>query len=119
MVLIKRQSVLLILLLNLLLIRDYTETNKDLINFLMNNPETTELDLSNNLLRELPMEITFLSCLSKLNIQNNFFVNVSKSNLISLVWTNCECSFQNKNVKKFKHWFNVFPGSDDDSWKDA
>lgn len=43
----------------------------------MNNPEITELDLSENCLSKLPIEIQFLPCLSVLDIRNNNFQNVN------------------------------------------
>ena len=46
------------------------------MNIFLNNPEVTELDLSNNLLTKLPLEIGFLTCLTKLDIRNNIFSDV-------------------------------------------
>ena len=46
------------------------------MNILLNNPEVTELDLSNNQLTKLPLEISFLTCLTKLDIRNNIFTDV-------------------------------------------
>ena len=42
----------------------------------LNYPEIIELDLSNNMLTKLPLEISFLTCLTKLDIRNNAFSNV-------------------------------------------
>ena len=47
------------------------------MNIFLNNPEVTELDLSNNLLTKLPLEIGFLTCLTKLDIRNNIFSDVT------------------------------------------
>ena len=47
------------------------------MNLFLNYPEITELDLSNNMLTKLPLEISFLTCLSKLDIRNNAFSNVN------------------------------------------
>ena len=38
------------------------------MNLFINCPEITELDLSNNMLSKLPLEISFLTCLTKLDI---------------------------------------------------
>jgi Leucine-rich repeat (LRR) protein len=48
------------------------------MNLFLNYPEITELDLSNNMLTKLPLEISFLTCLTKLDIRNNAFSNVKK-----------------------------------------
>ncbi len=48
------------------------------MNLFLNFPEITELDLSNNILTKLPLEISFLTCLTKLDIRNNAFSNVKK-----------------------------------------
>ena len=42
----------------------------------LNCSEVVELDLSNNMLTKLPLEISFLTCLTKLDIRNNAFSNV-------------------------------------------
>ena len=55
--------------------RNLTETSEELISLFLHCPEVTELDLSNNLLSKLPLEISFLTCLSKLDIRNNNFSN--------------------------------------------
>ena len=47
------------------------------MNLFLNCPEIIELDLSNNELTKLPLEISFLTCLTKLDIRNNAFVNVT------------------------------------------
>ena len=47
------------------------------MNLFLNCPEIIELDLSNNMLTKLPLEISFLTCLTKLDIRNNAFSNVS------------------------------------------
>ena len=57
--------------------KNLTENSDELLTILMKNPEITELDISNNNLSKLPIEITFLTCLSVLDIRNNNFVNVS------------------------------------------
>ena len=44
----------------------------------LNSTEVIELDLSNNMLTKLPLEISFLTCLTKLDIRNNVFSNVKK-----------------------------------------
>ena len=46
------------------------------MNLLLNCPEIIELDLSNNKMRNLPAEISFLTSLTKLDIRNNNFSNV-------------------------------------------
>ena len=46
------------------------------MNLFLNFPEIIELDLSNNLLTKLPLEISFLTRLTKLDIRNNVFSNV-------------------------------------------
>ncbi len=46
------------------------------MNLFLNCPEIIELDLSNNMLTKLPLEISFLTCLTKLDIRNNSFTNV-------------------------------------------
>jgi Leucine-rich repeat (LRR) protein len=46
------------------------------MNLFLNCPEVVELDLSSNLLTKLPLEISFLTCLTKLDIRNNAFSNV-------------------------------------------
>ena len=56
--------------------RNLTESSEELMNLFMNYPEVIELDLSNNLLTKLPLEISFLKCLTKLDIRNNNFSNV-------------------------------------------
>ena len=48
------------------------------MNLFLNCPEIIELDLSNNMLTKLPLEISFLTCLTKLDIRNNAFSNVKK-----------------------------------------
>lgn len=47
------------------------------MNIFLNYPELIELDISNNMLTKLPLEISFLTCLSKLDIRNNAFSNVN------------------------------------------
>ena len=42
----------------------------------LNCTEVIELDLSNNMLTKLPLEISFLTCLTKLDIRNNAFSSV-------------------------------------------
>ena len=56
--------------------RNLTESSEELMNIFMNYPEVIELDLSNNSLKKLPLEISFLKCLTKLDIRNNNFSNV-------------------------------------------
>ena len=56
--------------------RNLTESSEELMNLFMNYPEVIELDLSNNSLKKLPLEISFLKCLTKLDIRNNNFSNV-------------------------------------------
>ena len=46
------------------------------MNLFLNCPEVVELDLSSNSLTKLPLEISFLTCLTKLDIRNNAFSNV-------------------------------------------
>ena len=46
------------------------------MNIFLNCPEIIDLDLSNNMLTKLPLEISFLTCLTKLDIRNNSFTNV-------------------------------------------
>ena len=46
------------------------------MNLFLNYPQVIELDLSNNLLSKLPLEISFLTNLTKLDIRNNAFTNV-------------------------------------------
>ena len=48
------------------------------MNLFLNSPEVIELDLSNNMLTKIPLEIKFLTCLTKLDIRNNAFSNVNK-----------------------------------------
>lgn len=48
------------------------------MNLFLNCPEIVELDLSNNMLTKLPLEISFLTCLTKLDIRNNSFTNVKQ-----------------------------------------
>lgn len=70
--------------------KNLTENSDELLTILMKNPEITELDISNNNLSKLPIEITFLTCLSVLDIRNNNFVNVSIIHLcICIVRRNC------------------------------
>ena len=72
--------------------KNLTENSDELLTILMKNPEITELDISNNNLSKLPIEITFLTCLSVLDIRNNNFVNVSIIHLcicIYIVRRNC------------------------------
>ena len=52
------------------------------MNLFLNCPAVIELDLSNNMLSKLPLEISFLTCLTKLDIRNNAFSNVNKYNYI-------------------------------------
>ena len=52
------------------------------MNLFLNCPEVIELYLSNNMLSKLPLEISFLTCLTKLDIRNNAFSNVNKYNYI-------------------------------------
>ena len=66
-----------IILYYIYLYRNINETSEDLMNLFLNCPETIELDLSNNMLTKLPLEISFLTCLTKLDIRNNAFSNVS------------------------------------------
>ena len=47
------------------------------MNLFLNYSEVIELDLSNNLLTKLPLEISFLTSLTKLDIRNNAFSNVT------------------------------------------
>ena len=56
--------------------RNLNETSEDLMQLFLNCTEVVELDLSNNMLTKLPLEISFLTCLSKLDIRNNAFSNV-------------------------------------------
>ena len=49
------------------------------MNLFLNFPEIIELDLSNNLLTKLPLEISFLTRLTKLDIRNNAFSNVNNN----------------------------------------
>ena len=56
--------------------RNLTESSEELMNLFMNYPEVIELDLSNNSLKKLPLEISLLKCLTKLDIRNNNFSNV-------------------------------------------
>jgi Leucine-rich repeat (LRR) protein len=58
--------------------RNIDETSEELMNLFINCPEVIELDLSNNMLSKLPLEISFLTCLTKLDIRNNAFSNVIK-----------------------------------------
>ena len=46
------------------------------MNLFLNCPDIVELDLSDNMLTKLPLEISFLTCLNKLDIRNNSFLNV-------------------------------------------
>jgi hypothetical protein len=55
-----------------------SETSKELINLFLNYPEIIELDLSNNNLTKLPLEISFLTVLTKLDIRNNKFTNFNE-----------------------------------------
>ena len=57
--------------------RNINETSEDLMNLFLNCPEVVELDLSNNMLTKLPLEISFMTCLTKLDIRNNAFSNVN------------------------------------------
>ena len=66
-----------IILYYIYLYRNINETSEDLMNLFLNCPEIIELDLSNNMLTKLPLEISFLTCLTKLDIRNNAFSNVS------------------------------------------
>ena len=47
------------------------------MNLFINCPEVIELDLSNNMLSKLPLEISFLTCLTKLDksLNNNKIIN--------------------------------------------
>ena len=56
------------------------------MNLFLNCPEITELDLSNNMLTKLPLEISFLTCLTKLDIRNNAFSNVKKLYNLILIY---------------------------------
>lgn len=56
--------------------RNLNESSNDLMNLFLNCPEVVELDLSSNMLTKLPLEISFLTCLTKLDIRNNAFSNV-------------------------------------------
>ena len=70
---------ILILYINETLFYDYrnlTESSNELMNLFLNYPQVIELDLSNNLLSKLPLEISFLTNLTKLDIRNNTFTNV-------------------------------------------
>ena len=62
--------------------RNLTETSNELINLFLNYPQVIELDLSNNLLTKFPLEISFLTNLTKLDIRNNAFTNVINHFLI-------------------------------------
>jgi len=64
--------------------RNLTETSEELMNLFLNYSEVIELDLSNNLLTKLPLEISFLTNLTKLDIRNNAFSNVI--NHFILIW---------------------------------
>ena len=68
-----------IILYYIYLYRNINETSEDLMNLFLNCPEIIELDLSNNMLTKLPLEISFLTCLTKLDIRNNAFSNVSNN----------------------------------------
>ena len=59
--------------------RNINETSEDLMNLFINCPEIIELDLRNNMLTKLPLEISFLTCLRKLDIRNNAFSNVNNN----------------------------------------
>ena len=56
--------------------RNINESSEDLMNLFLNCPDIVELDLSDNMLTKLPLEISFLTCLNKLDIRNNSFLNV-------------------------------------------
>ena len=58
--------------------RNLSETSKELMNLFLNNPEIIELDLSNNNLTKLPLEISFLTVLTKLDIRNNKFTDFNE-----------------------------------------
>ena len=47
----------------------------------LNCSEVIDLDLSNNMLTKLPLEISFLTCLTKLDIRNNAFTNVKNKHI--------------------------------------
>ena len=47
----------------------------------LNCSEVIDLDLSNNMLTKLPLEISFLTCLTKLDIRNNSFTNVKNKHI--------------------------------------
>ena len=66
--------------------RNLNETSEELMNLFINCPEVIELDLSNNMLSKLPLEISFLTCLTKLDIRNNAFSNVIKNYIIILLF---------------------------------
>ena len=68
-----------IILYYIYLYRNINETSEDLMNLFLNCPEIIELDLSNNMLSKLPLEISFLTCLTKLDIRNNAFSNVNNN----------------------------------------
>jgi len=59
--------------------RNINENSEDLMNLFLNCPEIIELDLSNNMLTKLPLEISFLTCLTKLDIRNNAFSNFEET----------------------------------------
>ena len=56
--------------------RKLNENSEELMNLFLHCSEVTELNISNNLLSKLPLEISFLTCLTKLDIRNNIFINV-------------------------------------------
>ena len=53
--------------------RNLNELSEDLMQLFLNRTEIVELNLSNNALKKLPIEISFLTSLTKLDIKNNNF----------------------------------------------
>ena len=65
--------------------RNLNETSEDLMQLFLNCTEVIELDLSNNMLTKLPLEISFLTCLTKLDIRNNAFSSVKNIYIINII----------------------------------
>ena len=78
------------------LYRNLSETSEELMNLFLNYSEIIELDLSNNVLTKLPLEISLLTNLTKLDIRNNAF-----SNVIYLFKNKIKLFFSSKKLLKF------------------
>ncbi len=80
-----------------------TETSEELLDLFINHQEITELDLSNNNLTKLPLGISFLTSLKKLDIRNNIFSDVINFLIYKFIFLVRRCCKNINNNKIFNN----------------